>query len=465
MTADIQGAKAALAHLDIDENAATVRQKSRDFFWYSPVLKDRLDGVSADFVVTPQSEAEVIEVMRVAHAHRVPVTVRGSGTGNYGQAMPIAGGIVLHMKAMNEIREIAPGRVIAGPGTILADLDRRTRAETGQELRIHPSTHNTASLGGFIGGGSTGVGAIRWGGLRATGNILRLRLVTCEAEPRVVDLTGEHIQKANHAYGVNGVITEIEMPLAPAYDWVDVLVGFDDFMEASSYAYALAHEDAILLKQLATVAAPVPHDYFLRHKKFLRPEHSVAVVMVAPHAVEALLTFTERWKTAEIAYRSDRDGRDGLPPAFELCWNHTTLRALRVDPSITYLQVQYGAEDPLASLAKMTELFGDEVPGHTEFTRFDGTVAIGGLPLVRYTTEARLDEINRLHEAHGCATFNPHRYTLEEGGMKRSDPVQLAFKRECDPAGLMNPGKMIAWDDPDWDFSDERFYIFPSLAS
>ena len=90
---NIDAAKAALRHLELDDNPVSVRAKSRDFFWYSPVLKARLDQVTADFVVAPRSEAEVIEVLRVCHLHEVPVTTRGSGTGNYGQAMPLAGGI------------------------------------------------------------------------------------------------------------------------------------------------------------------------------------------------------------------------------------------------------------------------------------------------------------------------------------------------------------------------------------
>jgi hypothetical protein len=30
------------------------------------------------------------------------------------------------------------------------------------------------------------------------------------------------------------------------------------------------------------------------------------------------------------------------------------------------------------------------------------------------------------------------------------DQEQLDFKRKADPKGLLNPGKMAAWDDPDW---------------
>jgi hypothetical protein len=89
MTGNIAAAAKALDHLDIDDNPATLKQKSRDFFWYSPVLKAEMDHLIGDFVVSPRSEAEVIEVLKACYAHDVPVTTRGAGTGNYGQAMPL----------------------------------------------------------------------------------------------------------------------------------------------------------------------------------------------------------------------------------------------------------------------------------------------------------------------------------------------------------------------------------------
>ena len=113
----------ALRHLELDENPVSVRAKSRDFFWYSPVLKARLDHVTADFVVAPRNEAEVIEVLATCYQHGVPVTVRGAGTGNYGQAMPLAGGCVLHMKNMAAVRAVHPGRVVVEPGCLLKDVD------------------------------------------------------------------------------------------------------------------------------------------------------------------------------------------------------------------------------------------------------------------------------------------------------------------------------------------------------
>ena len=62
--ADIARLKSELSGLKIEDNPAIVKQKSRDFFWYSPVLKRQLDHVTADLVVSPKSEAEVIEIPR-----------------------------------------------------------------------------------------------------------------------------------------------------------------------------------------------------------------------------------------------------------------------------------------------------------------------------------------------------------------------------------------------------------------
>ncbi len=462
---DIARLKTALSGIKIEDNPAIVRQKSRDFFWYSPVLKRQLDHICADLVVTPANETEIITVLQACYELGIAVTPRGSGTGNYGQAMPLSGGVVMDLSAMNRVVSIAPGRVVAEPGAVLADIDRRTRTEGGQELRLHPSTYQTASIGGFIAGGSGGVGSIAWGGLRDLGNVLRLRIVTMEERPRVLDLTGWDLHKVMHAYGTNGIITEVETPITAAHDWVDVIVGFDDYGDAVRFADLAANHDGLEFKEIATVAAPLPHDYFLRHRKFLRRDQSIVLIMVAAHAVDPFLALAGREK-AELLYRSDTatdEEKKGLPPAYELTWNHTTLRGLRVDPTITYLQVLYPFPDHVDRVDEMTRLFGDEVPGHLEFIRFDGNVLCTGLPIVRFSSEERLDEIVAIHEDHGCPIFNPHRYTLEEGGMKMTDKVQLAFKAEADPRGLLNPGKMVAWDNPDFDLSSGKTYLFPGL--
>jgi FAD/FMN-containing dehydrogenase len=464
MTPNVAAAKAALSHLDIDQSEAAIKSKSRDFFWYSPVLKDRLDHVVADFVVAPKDEAEVIEILRTCYAHDVPVTTRGAGTGNYGQAMPLAGGCVMHLRHMTKVKEIHPGRVIVEPGCLLKDLDAATIAHSGQELRMFSSTWATATVGGFVAGGSGGVGSCTWGSLRDLGNIIRLRVVTMEEEPRILEFRGEELARVSHAYGTNGIITELEMPLAPAYDWTGMFVAFEDFGPAMRFAADLANQDGILIKLATVFEAPIAHDYFQRVKPHVTPGQTVVGLMVAPHSMDGFLTFLGRRPEATLIYRSDDHAWPRDPgPIFEYGWNHTTLRALKVDPSITYLQVRYGYPNHFDLVEKIRGEFSPEVLQHLEVLREGGRVIFAGLSLVKFTTEDRLDEIIRAHEAAGAMVFNPHRYTLEEGGRQTVDDRQLRFKKEADPKGLLNPGKMIAWDDPDWAF--DRMYSYPKIRA
>ena len=462
MKPNVAAAKAALAHLDIEEKDVAIKAASRDFFWYSPVLKTRLDHVTADFVVRPRSEAEIIEILKVCFEHDCPVTTRGAGTGNYGQAMPLEGGCVMHLRFMDNVKEIHPGRVITEPGVLLKDLDKATKEHSGQELRMFSSTWATATIGGFIAGGSGGVGSCTWGSLRDLGNIIRLRVVTMEAEPRILEFRGEELARVSHAYGTNGIITELEMPLAPAYDWTEMFVTFDDFMDAARFAEELANEDGILIKLATVFEAPIAKDYFQRVAPYVEKSSNMLGLMVAPQSMEGFLTFLDRRPEANLIYRNDdHDWARGPGPVFEYGWNHTTLRALKVDPSITYLQVRYGFPEHLNLIEKMRNEFSPEVLQHLEVLRENGKVMFAGLSLVKFTTEERLDEIIRIHEEAGAMIFNPHRYTLEEGGRQTVDDRQLKFKQEADPKGLLNPGKMIAWDDPDFGFSE--MYAYPKL--
>ncbi|MHB1104321.1 MAG: FAD-binding oxidoreductase [Devosia sp.] len=462
---DLSKFRAALGDIPIEDHPRIVQQKSRDHYWYSPILKAQLDQVTADIVVSPRTQDEVKTILAAAFKYEAPITPRGAGTGNYGQAMPLSGGAILNLMGLDRVIDIQPDRVRAEAGIILEKLDEQTIHAVGGEMRFHPSTYRMASLGGFIAGGSGGVGSIRWGGLRNFGNILGLKVITCEAEPRVLDLRGPDILKVAHAYGTNGIIVEAEVPLTAAYKWVDVMVGFDSIIEACAFAEQAARQDGLLLKEISPVAAPVAYDYFNRHRPYIKHrDQSVVLILAAPAAAEALADFVA-YHRGEMLYRSDKATPEELaklPPMYELAWNHTTLRALKVDPAITYLQTQY---PDLDHVKKIIDFFGDEMPMHIEMTRFDGKIVFSGLPLVRYQSETRLEEIIRIHEENGCLVFNPHRYTLEEGGMKKTDRAQLAFKQEADPKGMLNPGKMIAWDDPEFDFDSGRVWLFAGLQT
>jgi FAD/FMN-containing dehydrogenase len=442
---------AAIGDVPVLKDPLRVKQKSRDYFWYSPVLKRLYDNVVADAIVMPRTEADVMAVLKACYQHDVPLTVRGTGTGNYGQAMPIRGGIVLDVSMLDELLWVKPGLCRVQAGKKIVELDDAL-AKHGQEMRMFPSTRRTATIGGFIAGGSGGIGSITWGMLRERGNIIGARILTMEAEPRAIELRGNDIPKISHSYGVTGVITELEMPLASAYNWIDCIAVFDDFVDAARFGQALAEEPGILKKLCAVMANPIPQQYFKPLGGVIAEGKSSALMMIAEHAWEAFAQFV-RDRGVEIVYRKTMHEveEERRVPLYEYTWNHTTLWALKIDPTITYLQTRFPLGNNIELVEKMYRHFGDEVPMHLEFVRDGKAFTCSALQLVRFTTEERLNEIMAYHEAHGCQQFNPHVCTLEEGGMKKVDRLQLEFKRQVDPKGLLNPGKMLAWDDPAWE--------------
>jgi len=435
--------RAEIGDVPLLDDPVLVRQKSRDFFWYSPLLRAQLNRKSADLVACPRDEADVVRVAAACARHRVPLTARGGGTGNYGQAVPLEGGVVLDMAAMTAVEWQRPGQVRLGPGAKMVDLDAATRPQ-GWELRMHPSTKRTATIGGFVAGGSGGIGSVTWGGLREPGNVLAARVVTLEERPRILELRGEEAGAVNHAYGTTGIITAIEMPLAPAWPWVDLVAAFPRFADAARFAYEAALADGLVKKLLTPIAWPIPA-LFRGLREHCPEGEAIVIAMVAEPSLETFRRMLARAGgrlTCEVA---SEEG-PGTAPLYEYTWNHTTLQALKVDKGVTYLQALYPADRLLASVAEMAALFGDEVLSHLEFIRYGGRVTASGLPLVRYTTPERLTEIIAEHERRGIIIANPHVCTLEDGaGHKRVDTDHLSFKAQADPYGLLNPGKMRSY--------------------
>jgi FAD/FMN-containing dehydrogenase len=438
----IDALTALLGDIPIITDRTIVRRRSRDFFWYSPILAEELKAVAGDIIVRPRDEADVIRTASACAKLRIPLTVRAGGTGNYGQAMPLEGGVLLDMTDITGVVWQKPGTVRVRAGTNILALDQTTR-ETNYELRMHPSTKRTATIGGFVAGGSGGVGSVTYGGLREPGNILAARIVTVEEEPRILELRQDAAQKVNRAYGTTGIITELEMPLAPAWPWIDVIVAFDTFEEAFEAGRAVAHADGVVKKLVTPIAWPIP-GYFGSLKTACPKGKAILICMIAEPFLESFRAILGGRGT--ITYERPSEEGPAKVPLYEFAWNHTTLQWLKTDRSITYLQLLYPSDRLAESVAEMMALFPDEVLPHLEFIRFAGAITCSALPVVRYTTPERLNEIIAMHEARGVFVANPHVVSLEDGSRhKRADADQLGFKAEVDPMGLLNPGKMASF--------------------
>jgi FAD/FMN-containing dehydrogenase len=431
----------SLEGIEVITDPTQVAKLSQDYHTFSPVLVPKLEGKVGDIVVRPANEEQVLKVAAACAKHRVPVTVRGAGTGNYGQCVPLHGGVILDMTRMHEIPWVKPGVARVEAGVKLAALDKKAR-EIGWETRMAPSTYRTATIGGFIAGGSGGIGSVQYGLLGDRGNILALRVVTVEDEPRIIELRGDDVQKVNHAWGINGIITELEIPLGPAYPWAEVIVTFDDFMAAVNFGQALGNADGMIKKLISVFASQIPQ-YFHALQDYIPEGTHPVFLMLAESSLELLPGLVQQYG-GKITYQKPAQEAGKGTHLAEFTWNHTTLHARTVDTSITYLQSMFPANQSLQLVEHLYHHFGDEVMMHLEFFRVNGAVIPGALQLVRYTTEERLNEIIHYHEAQGVFIANPHTYIIEDGGRKVIDPEQLKFKEMVDPYGLMNPGKSKA---------------------
>jgi FAD/FMN-containing dehydrogenase len=417
---------------------------SRDYYWYSPILAEQLQTCQADLVVRPSTEAEVMRIAAVAARHRLPLTVRGGGTGNYGQCIPLVGGLVLDTTEMVRVLDIREGRCTVQGGARMMDIELAVR-ETGQAQRMWPSTWRVATIAGFISGGFGGVGSIHHGVLRDSGNLLRCRVVTVEPEPQVIELFGDDIQQVHHAYGTNGIITEVEVALSPAVDWVHVIALFPQYSQVLQVAQAASTPElpTFLLSAVDRRFAPY---YGMLGERFPASHHAL-FAMVHPQALQPFTALVAHHQGHLSLQMTEAELEAvGLPPAYECAYNHTTLQVLKADRNhFTYLQVAYPQPFDPALIDRQMARWGDEVWQHQEFARMYGQYATFAILLVRWTTAERQYELIRDIEADGCTVFNPHVVTIEDGGMKTIDQIQIEFKKRADPYGLMNPGKTRGW--------------------
>jgi D-lactate dehydrogenase (cytochrome) len=130
-----------------------------------------------EVVVWPERKGEVVEIVRYADEHRIPVTGWGSGSSLEGNPIPVCGGVVLNFNLMNRILAIREEDFQADvePGVIYQDLNDKLRHKG---LFFPPDPGARATLGGMIANNASGTRTVRYGSTRQ--NVLRLELVTAD---------------------------------------------------------------------------------------------------------------------------------------------------------------------------------------------------------------------------------------------------------------------------------------------
>jgi hypothetical protein len=409
----------------VSTDPALVLKVSSDWSRMSPVLQEKLPPgrFLADAVVRPTAPEHVPVVLAVAFAHDVPVTPRGAGTGNYGQATPFDGGILLDLRGLDAITVNPGGTITAGAGARLTAIDRAARA-AGRDIWIYPST-KSSTVGGFVGGGSAGTGTIERG-TTSDGYVVSALVAAMDGSGTMHRYRGHELTPHIHTYGVTGILVDVEIRTDPARDWTAVYGSF------GSYADLVAvHRSLLDLPQLPRLASA--------------DEPALVPTLPAPVALDprrySLRVIAEASTAAEVAARMAAGGEHVATLAeytetdrlSGMSYNHPVWFLQRGDPGSTWFHMESSGtplwDDPDAVRA----VYDGPVHLHLElFARGPGAMIVAG-----YRGEdAVLAGIPEL-EAMGVGVHSPHQWYVD-----RNVGLAAATARVTDPKGLLNPGKL-----------------------
>jgi FAD/FMN-containing dehydrogenase len=419
--AELFGADAVL------RDAGSLLSASTDWAHMSPVLQPLLPGGVADIVVRPPDAGGIAAAVGAAHRHRVPVTVRGQGTGNYGQGIPLYGGLIIDTSLASKILAVEAGWITAEAGASFVMLEKAARA-TGQELAILPSTVGS-TVAGFIAGGSGGTGSIANGAIW-DGYLRSLRVVPCTDAATPVDVPYPENTAMAHAFGVSGVISQATVALRPAQAWTGLFTSFPDLAGAVAAGEELFELDPcprlLSLDEAGIVATYRPIDPAM-------PVDRVSLRgIVTASSVPAATKVVERHGGQVDAVRPK-----GPALIASMSYNHTTHRVRKLRPELTHLQCMGRGltrrRDEVAALVEESLI-------HLEgFLTAQGRDWVSMLFLRYEGADVLYEQMARLAEVE-VYVDDPHTWVLHHG---RVADVRAAAAR-FDPDGLLNPGKLLA---------------------
>jgi glycolate oxidase len=196
-------------------------------------------------VLLPENEAQVVEILRLCHAARLPVVARGAGTGLSGGATPHRKGVVLSLAKFNRILSIDPlaRAAVVQPGVRNLAISEAAMTH-GLYYAPDPSSQIACTIGGNVAENSGGVHCLKYG--LTVHNIRRVRAVLIDGD--IVEFGGDALDAAGYdllalitgSEGLLAVITEITVKLTPKpLQAVCLMASFDQVEKAGDAVAAI----------------------------------------------------------------------------------------------------------------------------------------------------------------------------------------------------------------------------------
>jgi len=420
-----------------------------------PLVKPLIGKAQAAAVVQPKEEEEIVRLVRWAREQRVPLVPRGKATSGYGGVIPVKGGILVDFWRMRDILAVDPegGTVTVQPGIVWEELETELHKQ-GMALRLYPSSAPSSTVGGWLAQGGFGYGSFEYGAFRE--NVVSARVA--QPDGTVCEFSGREIDLVADAGGITGIITQITFKVRRLGE--DVVVGAR-FTEARWLAAALRE----LVQErvpLWSVSFGNPTMAILKNHLPPKLEHGHPVDEHRPEipAVFCAMFVYPSSRSEEVAQALERiiakHGGERCPegvPEHEWEERFRVMAIKRIGPSFIPAEVVV----PLSELEKLLEDWDRSIK---QPIAIEGMVAGGGTPQVTLLGFILHDErtvafnfafglaLSAIVQArrHGGRAYSSGLYFAHEAanilGRERVHALR-AYKREKDPADIMNPGKIL----------------------
>ncbi|GGL58938.1 FAD-binding oxidoreductase [Halocalculus aciditolerans] len=419
-----------------------------------------------DAVAWPASTAEVSRVLAAANDRGIPVTPRSGGSSLEGNAIPVAGGLVLSTADLTSV-DVRPDDLSAtvGAGVVYDDLNDRL-ARHG--LRFPPgiSSSDVATVGGMVANNASGFNAVRYGETRDHVRALEVVL----ADGRVVEC-GSDVVKSSSGYslkdlfvgseGTLGIVTEVTLALSgiPAEKRAAIVSFPDvgaaartvaDVVGAGLQPGAIEFLDAFTVEQLrayADVALPESPTLILElHANNAGVDEDLAFArgICEEHGAE-------RWEDASDGEMDEiwQARRDALPAARAYdAEKDVVVIGDVVVPISKYPDIVTAVADAAADLGVPTPSVGHAGDGNLHYTPladFDDPDAMERAhELNERVVETAIDLGGTSTGEHGVGT-GKRKFMAREHGPAGID-LMRSVKETFDPKGILNPGKVLPDD-------------------